>query len=69
VREKRRKGIKIIPYRIADKCTNCMACIKLLGCPALILEEGKTHIDEVSCSACGLCVSVCPYGAIELGSD
>jgi indolepyruvate ferredoxin oxidoreductase alpha subunit len=65
VREKRQRGIKVEPTRITDKCTNCMACVKLLGCPAIFVEEGKVKIDEDSCTACGLCISVCPYGAIE----
>jgi indolepyruvate ferredoxin oxidoreductase alpha subunit len=65
VREKRQRGIKVEPTRITNKCTNCMACIKLLGCPAIVVEEGKVKIDEDSCTACGLCISVCPYGAIE----
>jgi indolepyruvate ferredoxin oxidoreductase alpha subunit len=65
VREKRQRGIKVEPTRITDKCTNCMACVKLLGCPAIVVEEGKVKIDEDSCTACGLCISVCPYGAIE----
>jgi indolepyruvate ferredoxin oxidoreductase alpha subunit len=64
VREKRRKGIKVVPAAITDKCTNCLACVKLLGCPAILVEEGKVRIDENSCSTCGLCVSVCPYNAI-----
>ncbi len=64
-REKRRKGIKVASARITEKCTNCMACIKLLGCPAIVVEEGRARIDENSCAACGLCVSVCPYEAIE----
>jgi indolepyruvate ferredoxin oxidoreductase alpha subunit len=65
IREKRRRGIKVEPTRINDRCTSCMACIKLLGCPAILVEEGKVKIDENSCAACGLCVSVCPYEAIE----
>jgi indolepyruvate ferredoxin oxidoreductase alpha subunit len=65
VREKRRRGIKVEPTRITDKCTNCMACIKLLGCPAIVVEEGRVKIDENSCTACGLCISVCPYNAVE----
>ena len=66
-REKRRKGVEIRASRISEKCTNCMACVKLLGCPAIIAENGIVRIDETSCSACGLCVSVCPFGAIEGG--
>lgn len=65
VREKRRKGIRTIACRISDECKNCMVCVKLLGCPALIVEEGKVYINDALCTACGLCASVCPYDAIE----
>jgi indolepyruvate ferredoxin oxidoreductase alpha subunit len=69
LREKRRKGVELGAYRITDKCTNCMACIKLLGCPALFVEEEKVGINEVLCAACGLCASVCPYNAIVRGES
>ncbi len=65
VREKRRQGIKVMPFTVTDKCTNCMACIKSLGCPALVVADEKVSIDETLCTACGLCASVCPYAAIE----
>ncbi len=65
VREKRLKGIRVEAYKITDKCTNCMACIKMLGCPAIVVEEGKVRIAETLCTACGLCASVCPYNVIE----
>ena len=65
VRERRRKGAEIVVCKITEKCTNCMACVKLLGCPALIVEDGKVEINEALCVACGLCASVCPYNAIE----
>lgn len=64
LREKRRMGIKIVRAKITDKCTNCMACIKLLGCPAIFLDD-KVTIDENTCTGCGLCISICPYEAIE----
>jgi indolepyruvate ferredoxin oxidoreductase alpha subunit len=67
LREKRRRGIIVIPAKITDKCSDCMACIKLLACPAIGVEEGKAVIDEAFCTGCGLCISVCPYGAIEGG--
>jgi indolepyruvate ferredoxin oxidoreductase alpha subunit len=70
VREKRRKGVEIVPCKITEECTNCMACIKLLGCPALVIKDEKASIDKALCTACGLCVSVCPYNAIECkGND
>jgi indolepyruvate ferredoxin oxidoreductase alpha subunit len=65
VRERRRKGAEIVVCKITEKCTNCMACVKLLGCPALIVEDGKVEINEALCVACGLCASVCPYNGIE----
>jgi indolepyruvate ferredoxin oxidoreductase alpha subunit len=64
-REKRRKGITAAPAKITQKCINCIACVKLLGCPAILIEEGRVKIDENSCAACGLCISICPYNAIE----
>ncbi len=42
----------------------CDACIKLLGCPAIMNEDGKTIIDSATCTGCGLCAQVCPYKAI-----
>ncbi|HVP92436.1 MAG TPA: indolepyruvate ferredoxin oxidoreductase subunit alpha [Acidobacteriota bacterium] len=65
VRERRRKGAAIGFYKVTENCTNCMACIRLLGCPALVVEDGKVSINEVLCTACGLCASVCPYKAVE----
>jgi indolepyruvate ferredoxin oxidoreductase, alpha subunit len=67
-RERRRRGIQARAFRVSDKCKNCMICIKLLGCPALTVEEGKVQIDASLCTACGLCMAVCPSGAIEGGS-
>ena len=64
-REKRRKGIAVSACRISDKCSNCMVCVKVLGCPALTVEEGQVRIISDLCSACGLCAYVCPYKAIE----
>jgi indolepyruvate ferredoxin oxidoreductase alpha subunit len=63
--EKRRKGIKVVPCRVTEKCTNCMACIKLLGCPGLEAKEGKVSINKNLCTGCMLCAAVCPYQAIE----
>jgi len=41
---------------------------RVFGCPALLWDEEKGHcvIDEVLCNRCGLCVDLCPKGAIKL---
>ena len=49
---------------ITDRCRNCHACMEL-GCPAISLAEGAVQIDPNQCNGCGLCVNVCPFGAIE----
>lgn len=66
LREKRKAGEKIIPYYVElDKCNpKCDACIRLLGCPAIIRQGDKTVIDAALCTGCGICAQVCPYKAI-----
>jgi len=41
---------------------------RVFGCPALLWDEEAGHcvIDEVLCNRCGLCVQLCPKGAIKL---
>ena len=50
---------------ISDKCINCKKCINELGCPAITVNEGKVVIEPSLCTGCGLCVQVCPVGAIS----
>jgi indolepyruvate ferredoxin oxidoreductase alpha subunit len=63
------------PYEMAvnpDKCLgeDCgcdRLCVRIFRCPGLRWEEqtGKSEIDEVICSGCGLCTDICPQGAID----
>lgn len=47
-----------------EKCRKCKKCMKL-GCPAISVDNGCVKIDENQCNGCGLCVGVCPFGAIS----
>lgn len=47
-----------------DKCKNCKACMQL-GCPAIQKLETRVDIDSSLCTGCGLCTSVCKFGAIK----
>ncbi len=50
---------------ITERCRKCGMCMKL-GCPAISrTDDGAVHIDITQCNGCGLCVNVCPFGAIE----
>ena len=54
---------------ISDKCIQCKKCIREIGCPALIIADGKVTIDSGLCTGCGLCSQVCPVNAIGGGAD
>ncbi len=60
-----------IPVEVdQDKCIGCKFCINFFNCPGLVFseEKGKAYIDERFCVSCGVCVSVCPHGAIRATS-
>ena len=62
--------IKRIKHDIAlcvtdeDKCIGCKKCLKV-GCPALMIKDGKCKIDTNQCVGCTVCAQVCPVGAIS----
>ena len=60
------KSVKYVGHcEITDACRKCKLCMKL-GCPAISVdnESGAVRIDTTQCNGCGLCVGVCPFGAI-----
>ena len=53
------------PAQIEEsKCIQCKKCIRSLGCPAIMLQDGKVQIEQALCTGCGLCAQVCPTAAI-----
>ncbi|MBR1797440.1 MAG: indolepyruvate ferredoxin oxidoreductase subunit alpha [Clostridiales bacterium] len=53
------------PYEVdANKCIDCRKCIREIGCPGVVIREGKVAIDEALCNGCGLCAQICPVGAL-----
>ncbi len=67
-REKRPYEVAVNPDKCLGESCGCnRLCVRVFRCPGLRWEEqtGKSEIDEVICSGCGLCTDICPQGAIE----
>ena len=50
-----------------DKCIQCRKCIRELGCPGLVIAEGRVAVEQSLCTGCMLCSQVCPVQAIGKG--
>lgn len=55
-----------IQVKITKDCNDCMYCIDFFECPAIRLnkEENRIEIDRILCVDCGVCIDICPKGAI-----
>ena len=64
-----RKSQTVYSMHISENCTGCRHCLEDFECPALSLDEadGRVVIDGGRCVGCGVCVLVCPEGAITAG--
>jgi indolepyruvate ferredoxin oxidoreductase alpha subunit len=51
---------------IGEDCGCDRLCTRIFLCPGLVWDKktGKSRIDEVICSGCGVCADICPQGAI-----
>ncbi len=55
-----------VEVEITDACNGCMYCIDFFECPALKQNEKEkvVEIDRALCIDCGVCINICPRGAI-----
>ena len=51
---------------IGDDCGCARFCSRVFNCPGIIWDQEaqKAEIDEVVCTGCGVCATLCPGGAI-----
>jgi len=62
-----RKDQPVLEVCVTEDCTGCRQCLDDFECPALSLDAttDQVVIDGARCIGCGVCVHVCPGGAIE----
>jgi len=51
---------------VTDDCVECNLCLERFECPALYRDAalGRTAVNQTLCTGCGVCIAVCPKGAI-----
>ena len=55
-----------LPFYVdQDLCTECTMCVRVLGCPSILLTDGEYTIEEETCDGCDICAFVCKPGAIK----
>jgi indolepyruvate ferredoxin oxidoreductase alpha subunit len=59
------RGKKRTPFVIdQERCNACSLCIRVLGCPGILVADGQYVIDQDLCEGCALCAQVCEHQAI-----
>jgi NADH:ubiquinone oxidoreductase subunit F (NADH-binding)/Pyruvate/2-oxoacid:ferredoxin oxidoreductase delta subunit len=54
-------------FIVPDKCTGCMACVKVCPTNAITGERRQPHIiDQSKCIRCGACSDKCKFNAINI---
>ena len=64
-----RQGLASDPIEVmvTEECDGCGYCQQPFECPALVaVDDGeRTEVDPLVCNGCGVCLNMCPRGAIE----
>ena len=52
---------------VGENCGCNRLCTRIFRCPGLVWDHDKkaAKLDEVICTGCGVCASICPSGAIQ----
>jgi indolepyruvate ferredoxin oxidoreductase alpha subunit len=52
---------------VGENCGCNRLCTRIFRCPGLVWDHDKNaaKLDEVICTGCGVCASICPSGAIQ----
>ena len=60
------KAADPIEVTVTEDCDGCGFCLHHFECPALVaVDDGeRTAVDPLVCNGCGVCLDVCPKGAI-----
>jgi indolepyruvate ferredoxin oxidoreductase alpha subunit len=59
-------GAKRRPFAISQElCNACSLCVRVLGCPAIVVADGVYTIDQDLCDGCELCARICQHDAIQ----
>ena len=61
---------ELIEVTVTDECNDCGFCRTRFECPALKRnpEAEMTEVDPMLCAKCGVCLDICPTGAIVKAS-
>ncbi len=60
------RGDRRTAYTVDQElCNGCSLCVRVLGCPAILVSGGEYRIDEELCDGCDLCAQLCQHGAIQ----
>jgi len=52
----------------SETCVGCTLCLKV-GCPAIMIKDGRAVIDHNLCTGCTVCAQVCPTNSITKKED
>ncbi len=65
--EKAAYKVQVDPEKcLGESCGCARLCTRIFKCPGLLWnkEKGKSQVDEVLCTGCGVCTDICPQSAI-----